>query len=109
MIKSCGSKPNCVCSLNEKNEKAYIEPLKVTLNPIPRLKSICENLNMEVIEENDNYLHAVATTKIIRFKDDVEFFFNDKENLLHLKSKSRVGHSDLGTNRRRLKKIIKLM
>ncbi len=106
-IKPCGSKPNCVCSLNDKDDKSYFAPIKTSSNPIPRLKNIFNKLKIEILEENSNYLHGVATTLFFRFKDDVEFYYDESLGLLHLKSKSRVGHSDLGTNRKRIKKILK--
>ncbi len=106
-IEPCGSKPNCVCSLNEKSEKSYFEPLKIKTNPIPILKKVFKKKKIEIVEESENYLHGVATTKIFRFKDDVEFFYDQSAELLHFKSKSRVGHSDLGTNRKRIKNLLK--
>lgn len=56
----------------------------------------------------DNYIRAEFVSKIFRFVDDVEFYFPDKKSkelLIHVRSASRVGYSDLGVNRKRIEQI----
>jgi uncharacterized protein (DUF1499 family) len=60
-----------------------------------------------IITKKDNYIHATFKSRIFRFVDDVEFYFDDKEKIVHFKSASRVGHSDLGVNRKRMEEIRK--
>ena len=55
--------------------------------------------------ENDNYIHATYESKLMGYIDDVEFLFTD--NIVHIRSISRVGISDLGVNRERVEKIRK--
>jgi uncharacterized protein (DUF1499 family) len=55
-----------------------------------------------VVEVNDVYLRVEFTTLVFRFVDDVEFLIDPDAKLVHFRSASRVGHSDLGTNRRRM-------
>jgi len=50
------------------------------------------------------YIHATFTSRLFRFVDDVEFYFPD-EPVLHVRSASRVGYSDLGADRRRIEDI----
>jgi len=70
--------------------------LKAVLAVIPR---------MEIITETESYIHAEATSLIFRFRDDVEFFIDQQSNLIHFRSASRVGKSDLGANRKRMEEI----
>jgi uncharacterized protein (DUF1499 family) len=35
----------------------------------------------------------------------VEFYFDEEKNLIHVRSASRLGKSDLGVNRARIEKI----
>ncbi|CAB1059228.1 hypothetical protein D1BOALGB6SA_3986 [Olavius sp. associated proteobacterium Delta 1] len=42
---------------------------------------------------------------IFQFVDDVELLFSDEKNLIHVKSASRIGYSDLGANRKRVERI----
>ena len=55
----------------------------------------------------ENYIHAVYTIPIMKFKDDLEFFLPESTNIIHFRSASRVGYSDLGVNKRRLRRIQK--
>jgi uncharacterized protein (DUF1499 family) len=59
----------------------------------------------EVITETENYIHATFTSRIFRFVDDVEFYFMRDAPVIHVRSASRVGYSDLGVNRKRVEKI----
>ena len=72
------------------------ETLLKVLSVVPRT---------EVIDSTDNYIHAESTSRIFKFVDDVEFYFPEDENVIHLRSASRVGESDLGVNRRRMEQI----
>lgn len=57
-----------------------------------------------VTEDEPGYLHAEVKSKIFGFVDDVELVFDD-EGRIDYRSASRVGHSDLGVNRRRMEEI----
>ncbi len=50
-------------------------------------------------------LEAVATTGLLRFKDDVVVRVTPagKGSLIHVRSKSRLGKGDLGANAERIK------
>ena len=58
-----------------------------------------------MLEDSGPYIRATFTTFLFRFTDDVEFLFDDEKKLIHMRSASRVGYSDLGTNRRRCEAI----
>ncbi len=58
-----------------------------------------------MIEQTNNYIHTLSRSRIFKFVDDVEFYFPPNESVIHLRSASRVGQSDLGVNRRRLEQI----
>ena len=45
-------------------------------------------------------VHYVETSKVFKFKDDLEFYFEDSNQVIQFRSKSRVGHTDLGVNRK---------
>jgi uncharacterized protein (DUF1499 family) len=104
-LAACPDSPNCVSSFASDGDHG-IEPIsfegdaaecfelvKRVLAEMPRIK---------VVEEDDNYLHATATTLIMRYVDDVEFTFDAQQKLLHFRSASRIGYSDLGANRARM-------
>jgi uncharacterized protein (DUF1499 family) len=58
-----------------------------------------------IIENTGNYLRAEARTRILRFVDDVEFMARPEDDIIAMRSASRLGYSDLGTNRRRLEAL----
>ncbi len=49
----------------------------------------------------------ICTT--FRFRDDVESFIDRQANVIHFRSASRVGYSDLGANRARMEKLRKAL
>ena len=58
-----------------------------------------------IVEKSDTYIHVEARSRIFRFVDDVDFVLDVRESVIHVRSASRVGHGDLGVNRRRVEQI----
>jgi uncharacterized protein (DUF1499 family) len=58
-----------------------------------------------ITEAGNDALHAEATTLIFRFVDDVDAVLDADAKLIHIRSASRVGYSDLGVNRRRMEAL----
>jgi len=106
-LSRCSSKPNCVCSLYKDDESHFIEPLQVSSNPINKVVKVLRDIGLDIKTLEDDYIHAIATTKIMRFKDDVEVQYFAKDKMLHFKSSSRVGYSDLGANKKRIESIVR--
>jgi uncharacterized protein (DUF1499 family) len=106
-LKPCGSKPNCVSSQSEASSDFYIAPLSG--QPVDslweNLKTLLEDMGFVVQSEQENYIHAVATTRLMGFVDDLEFLKSEEQNLIEVRSASRVGYSDLGVNRKRVEAI----
>lgn len=59
----------------------------------------------KVVREKANYIHAECRTRFLRFVDDLEFLFDDNDAVIHVRSASRVGYSDLGVNRKRVEQF----
>lgn len=58
-----------------------------------------------VVQHQDHYVYAQAQTRWLRFVDDVEFWANPQQQVVELRSASRLGHSDLGANRTRMERV----
>jgi uncharacterized protein (DUF1499 family) len=58
-----------------------------------------------IVQATDGYLQAEFRTRWLRFVDDVEFWLDPEGGVIQVRSASRLGHSDLGTNRRRIEAI----
>lgn len=101
----CGEKPNCVSTSDTRSEFS-MKPFHLVDGTT--ISEISDSLKkgssrVEIKTQTNNYLHLVYTTKIFRFKDDVEMTIKDRKILF--RSASRTGYSDLGKNRSRLKDI----
>jgi len=110
LLAPCPNSPNCVSTQNSDSQHT-IEAIVFDGSPedaMRKLKAVLAVIpRMEIITETESYLHAEATSLIFRFRDDVEFVVDRQENLIHFRSASRVGNSDLGANRKRMKEIRK--
>ena len=103
----CPDKPNCVSSKSSLSlhkidlliyEGSPQEARKRLLNVIKSMP------RTQISRDKDNFIHAEFTSKIFRFVDDVEFYF-EKLGTIHFRSASRLGYSDMGVNRKRMEEI----
>ena len=109
-LEPCPSSPNCVSTFAKKKRKK-LPPLKFN-HGIKGDKTIMKEIiaafpKTKLVEEKDNYLHFEFVTKVGKFTDDVEFYFDEKNKLIHFRSASQKGWSDMGANKRRMKTISK--
>jgi uncharacterized protein (DUF1499 family) len=107
-LSSCPASNNCVVSQNG-DSKHLIDPITYHVDRNAAREILLKVLTVvprtEVIEQTPNYIHALSKSRIFKFVDDVEFYFPPNESVIHQRSASRVGESDLGVNRRRLEQI----
>ena len=94
----CSEKPNCVSSFQDKNDEHYIAPSPFISFPMEQADQFFKDCKIEI--KSENYRHYTCTSNIFKFVDDVEIFV--LENIIYYRSASRVGHSDLGKNRKRI-------
>ena len=103
----CPDKPNCVSTKSSTTEHkvsplTYNSSYQKTKN---KLLNIVKSMpRSKIVSNKENFLHVEFTSKIFRFVDDVEFYFNEP-GIIHLRSASRIGHSDMGVNRHRIEEI----
>ena len=102
-LAACPDSPNCVNSQSD-DAQSKIEPLPAV--SIAEIKKVVEGMERTtIIEETDNYLYAEFKSKLMGYVDDVEFYFDPQANVVHVRSASRLGRSDLGVNRKRVEEI----
>ena len=77
------------------SEKAFNELIQILENT-PRL---------EIIKTEKYYIHAIATSRIMKFIDDIEIKNLNQDNIFQIKSSSRLGIYDLGVNKRRVQTL----
>lgn len=108
-LTNCPSKPNCVNS-QAADEKHAIVAFRYQDNKEAALKRLKKSIasleRISLVTEKKNYLHFECKSKIMGFIDDMEFFFPE-EKIIHVRSASRLGYTDFGTNRNRVEQIRK--
>ncbi len=108
----CPESPNCVSSLENEASHAIppIEYRGIDRNQaMETMLSVLENEKrcriITVVKDEPGYIHAEFRSFLFRFTDDTEFLFPADESVIHVRSASRVGYSDMGVNRKRLERL----
>jgi uncharacterized protein (DUF1499 family) len=107
----CPKTPNCVSS-QAHDQEHYIEPIHYEVTQQQARDRLLQIIRSEkrtkILTDHSDYIRVEFTSALFRFVDDVEFYFpNEKsgEKIIHVRSASRVGSSDLGVNRKRIEHI----
>ncbi len=107
----CPKTSNCVCS-ERPESRSFVRPFDLTGTPEDAWMSVKGAVSemggrIEVMDEG--YLRASFSTSIFRFQDDLECRLAPQQGLIHVRSSSRVGISDFGMNRKRVKKMRQIL
>lgn len=106
-LPACPGSPNCVRLSIHYNTSSN------TL--FTAIRNVLEEMGASEIEPDSQSLqfNSVFVIPLFGFLDDMKIELTDQNNsnssVLHLLSQSRVGHGDLGVNRRRVSKFLKLL
>jgi uncharacterized protein (DUF1499 family) len=105
VLPACGRLPNCVNSQSGRGVHA-IEPIRANAEQWRQLKAwIAGQENWEITVDDDRFLQAVVKTPLMRFRDDVQLLFFPDARLIQVRSSSRLGISDMGTNAKRVEAL----
>jgi len=96
-LSECKFITNCIFQTwkVDDSEKAFSDLIQIIENT-PRL---------EIVKKEKNYIHAIATSRIMKFIDDVEIKNLNQDKIIEVKSSSRIGIYDLGVNKRRVQTL----
>ena len=107
-LAACPDKPNCV-STQATDDAHRIEPLAFASDPgdmeLAVRDAITSFPRTKIITDDGGYFHAECTSLICRYVDDLEIWIDGEARLVHARSGSRMGYSDLGVNRKRVEKL----
>lgn len=107
-LKPAPPTPNCV---NSQSTEGYsvIAPFAYTgegKEALMRLNALISSMtSARVIEFRPNYLYAEFSSKWLGFVDDVEFYLDEADRHIQVRSASRLGGKDFGVNRKRVESI----
>lgn len=102
--------PNCVSSQADAADRVhYVEPLRFS-GPAARAWAVLQVVvqgmeRAQILREEDGYLYAEFTSRLMGYVDDVEFLLDEKSGVIHVRSASRLGRRDFGVNRERVEEI----
>jgi uncharacterized protein (DUF1499 family) len=103
----CPDTPNCVCSECEQG-RAFVLPLPCEGDADAswmQVQLALLDLGGVIVLVENGYLAATFQSPLFRFVDDVELRLDRPSGVIHIRSASRVGRSDLGKNRERVEAI----
>lgn len=102
---SCPSSPNCVSSQAAPDDGEHAIAA-LPLVEIGRIREVIEAMErVRIVEATETYLYAEFASRLFGFVDDVEFYRDVAAGVVHVRSASRLGRSDLGVNRQRVEVI----
>ena len=114
-LKSPSTRPNSVSSQaalwpgHPQLASASIAPLAVAgdaTSALARIRRLVEDTpGTRVVQADAGYLRAEYTTALMRYTDDVEFWFDAAAGVVQVRSASRIGYSDRGANRARIEAL----
>ena len=110
-LRPCPGTPNCVSSEEQEDESKKITPLIFSSSEEQAWEDLRAAIEKSggIVQRNDSkYLWATYTTRLFRYVDDMEFRLVPEQNLIHVRSGSRVGKSDLGVNRKNVERVREL-
>jgi uncharacterized protein (DUF1499 family) len=104
-LSPCPSSPNCVSS--DAGDPSHRVPPFELAAPAPEAwraarLAVAALPRTLVVAETPDYLHAECASAIFGFVDDLELHLRAAEGLIAVRSASRLGHGDMGVNRRRV-------
>jgi uncharacterized protein (DUF1499 family) len=114
-LKPPAKTPNSVSSQTDlwpghaQAEYARIAPLPLVGDgpaTLAKLQTIVQGMaGARVMKAEPGYLYATFTTSLMKYTDDVEFWFDAAAGVVQVRSASRVGRKDFGVNRARIEAI----
>jgi uncharacterized protein (DUF1499 family) len=107
-LKPCPSSPNCVSTQAAASGK-QMAPLPYRGGRMRSRQLILSIVGAmprtTIVSQTDDYIHVEYRSRLFGFVDDVEFLFDDEGAVIHFRSASRSGYSDMGVNRKRMEGI----
>ncbi|TMH70572.1 MAG: DUF1499 domain-containing protein [Betaproteobacteria bacterium] len=106
----CKRTPNCVSSQADPADRDHhIAPIAFR-GSMQELRRAVESMERaSVISAERNYLYAEFRTKLMRYVDDLELYYDEKQGLVHVRSASRLGRRDFGVNRNRVEALRRII
>lgn len=106
-LQACINPENCVVSEAIDGVSHTVEPLAFSIDKtafLLKAKAAVQSIGGTIVTADEHYIAATFSSAVFGFIDDLELRITD-DNLLHFRSSSRVGRSDLGANKHRVDEL----
>jgi uncharacterized protein (DUF1499 family) len=114
-LKRPSKTPNSVSSQADlwpdhpRRHQARIAPLALRGDgpaTMAQLQAICAAMpGAHVVTQQPDYLYVQFETRLMKFVDDLELWLDPAQQVVQVRSASRIGHGDRGVNRARVEAI----
>lgn len=101
----CSNKPNCICTEYPEQESHYTNAISYKELTLDNIVEAIQSTGGSIFTNKDNYIAATYTSSLFKYVDDFELRIDTESKLIHIRSASRVGHSDMGANLKRIEKF----
>lgn len=101
----CSTKPNAVCSDGQTDQAHFIAPISIAVEDMTFVAQQVEALGGRIVTLDADYLAAEFSSDIFGFVDDLELLRDPLAKVIHVRAAARVGHSDMGVNRKRVEAL----
>ena len=102
----CKRTPNCVSSQADPHDREhYVAPLAFRGTMAELRRAVEAMPRATVIRADGEYLYAEYRTRLMRYVDDLELYYDARAGLAHVRSASRLGRHDFGVNRNRIEEL----
>lgn len=107
-LTACPASPNCVSS-DAADDAHSVPPFHLIVAPQDGWRAVRTAIDglprTKIISSTDDYIHAECSSAVFGFVDDLELHLRPAEKLIAVRSAARLGHSDLGVNRKRVESL----
>lgn len=113
-LSRCSNKSNCFSTEKKDDAAHYITPIKIPqninieLDSLHILKDTIRDMGGSIEDESEDYFASTFSSGIFGFVDDFEIRIDPVKKIIHIRSASRVGHSDMGINKKRIELLKQL-
>ena len=101
-----------MCSEQKDDTDHFIDPIIIVQNTacdtLQIIKETIIELGGEIQTNSGTYVSATFSSAVFGFIDDLEIRIDSNQNVIHIRSASRVGYGDLGANEKRVELIKEL-
>lgn len=108
-LKDCPNSPNCVSTQAPAGDSHAMEPVRFDGDIAAAQEAILSTIRAmprtHIVTVEDDYIYAEFRSSLMGYIDDVEFYIDAANGVIHFRSASRLGQGDLGANRNRMEEI----